>query len=65
MQKSYPIIVEVAAELGMFARPDTGSEPFSYPLPTATAARGMIESILRILGTEIKIIAIGTCNTPQ
>ena len=31
----------------MFTRPDTGSTPISYPVPTASAAKGLFEAVLR------------------
>jgi len=31
----------------MFARPDTGSTPISYPVPTSSAAKGIFEAVLR------------------
>jgi len=41
----YPVSLEVAGPLAMFARPDTGGTPTSYPLPTWSAAKGIFESI--------------------
>lgn len=41
----YPIRMEVAGPLAMFARPDTGGTPTSYPVPTWSAAKGLFESI--------------------
>jgi len=41
----YGIRLEVAGPLAMFARPDTGGTPTSYPLPTWSAAKGLFESI--------------------
>ena len=41
----YPICLEVSGPLAMFARPDTGAAPTSYPLPTWSAAKGILESI--------------------
>lgn len=43
--KTYPIILEVSGPLAMFARPDTGASPTSYPAPTWSAAKGLLESI--------------------
>jgi len=37
--------MEVAGPLAMFARPDTGGTPTSYPVPTWSAAKGLFESI--------------------
>lgn len=41
----YEVNCEVAGPLAMFARPDTGGTPTSYPLPTWSAAKGVLESI--------------------
>jgi CRISPR-associated protein Cas5d len=41
----YPVQLEVAGPLAMFARPDTGGTPTSYPMPTWSAAKGLFESI--------------------
>lgn len=41
----YEVAFEVAGPAAMFARPDTGGTPTSYPLPTWSAAKGLFESI--------------------
>lgn len=41
----YSVQMEVAGPLAMFARPDTGGTPTSYPVPTWSACKGMFESI--------------------
>src|SRR5574341_316014 len=41
----YEVNLEVAGSLAMFARPDTGGTPTSYPVPTWSAAKGLFESI--------------------
>jgi len=41
----YSIAIEVAGPLAMFARPDTGITPISYPVPTWSACKGILESI--------------------
>ncbi len=41
----YSVQVEVGGPLAMFARPDTGATPTSYPVPTWSAAKGIFESI--------------------
>jgi CRISPR-associated protein Cas5d len=43
--KRYEIAIEVSGPLAMWARPDTGGVPTSYPAPTWTAAKGLLESI--------------------
>jgi CRISPR-associated Cas5-like protein len=41
----YDVHLEVAGPLAMFARPDTGGTPTSYPVPTWSACKGVFESI--------------------
>ena len=41
----YEVQMEVEGPLAMFARPDTGGTPTSYPLPTWSAAKGLFEAI--------------------
>lgn len=47
MPKPYMIRFEVEGPAAMFSRPDTGSTPISYPVPTYSAAKGMFEAVLR------------------
>jgi len=46
MQEDYPVSFEIAGPAAMFTRPDTGSTPISYPVPTFSAAKGMFEAVL-------------------
>jgi CRISPR-associated protein Cas5d len=48
----YSIELEVSGPLAMFARPDTGGSPTSYPAPTWSAAKGLLESIAFFSGGE-------------
>lgn len=43
--KAYPVAMEVSGPLAMWARPDTGGAPTSYPAPTWSGAKGLLESI--------------------
>ncbi len=45
MTKEYEVRMEIAGSLAMFARPDTGATPTSYPVPTWSAAKAIFESI--------------------
>jgi CRISPR-associated Cas5-like protein len=65
MSRIYPFSVEFSGDFGMFVRPDTGSEPFSYEIPTKSTARGMIESICWIKNALIEPIAVGICYEPS
>lgn len=42
---SYSVQLEIAGPLAIFARPDTGGTPTSYPAPTWSACKGILESI--------------------
>lgn len=41
----YPITLEISGPLAMWARPDTGGTPTSYPAPTWSASKGLLESV--------------------
>lgn len=43
--KNYSVSLEISGPLAMYARPDTGGSPTSYPAPTWSAAKGLLESI--------------------
>ena len=44
--EEYPFIsLEIVGPAAMFARPDTGATPISYPVPTYSAAKGLFESV--------------------
>jgi CRISPR-associated protein Cas5d len=45
MPRSYEVEFEIAGPAAMFARPDTGSTPVSYPVPTWSACKAMFESV--------------------
>jgi CRISPR-associated protein Cas5d len=45
MEARYPVRLEVCGAFAMFARPDSGGAPTSYPVPTWSAAKGIFESI--------------------
>ena len=47
MPKPYEVCFEIEGPAAMFTRPDTGSTPVSYPVPTVSAVKGIFDSILR------------------
>jgi len=61
----YPIGFEVGGPLGMYADMTTGSEAVSYPFPPPCSAIGMIESICRLRGVSLKIVATAVCQRWQ
>lgn len=58
----YPVALEVVGPLAMFARPDTGSTPISYPVPTYSAAKGIFEAIARVPQVYIRPIKVEICS---
>lgn len=49
---TYSVSLEVAGPLAMFARPDTGGTPTSYPAPTWSIAKGILEAIAYLPGGD-------------
>ncbi len=43
--KTYAVSYEIAGPAAMFARPDTGSSPVSYPAPTKSALKSIFECV--------------------
>lgn len=50
--RTYVVSLEVAGPLAMFARPDTGGMPTSYPAPTWAAAKGILEAVAFLPGGD-------------
>lgn len=62
MNKLYPIQMEVEGRTAMWTRPDTGDCPCSYPAPTYSAVKAIIESVLygptvNVYPTKVEICA--------
>jgi CRISPR-associated protein Cas5d len=53
---------EVEGPAAMFARPDTGSTPISYPVPTFSAAKGMFEAVAWLPHAYIRPIRVEICK---
>lgn len=47
MNKGYSVEYEIAGRFAMFARPDTGAAPISYPVPTWSACKAIFEAVTR------------------
>lgn len=60
--KSYEVKFEIAGPVAMFTRPDTGSTPISYPVPTASAAKGMFDAVLRREHMYVKPTMVKICR---
>ncbi len=59
---AYPVQMEVSGSTAMFTRPDTGSSPVSYPVPTYSAVKGIFEAVLLlqqavVIPTRVEICA--------
>src|SRR2546423_14705555 len=59
--KTYPICLEISGPTAIWARPDTGDSPVSYPAPTFSAARGIFESIVWLQSAEVAPTKGETC----
>lgn len=46
IEKVYPVSFEIEGTAAMFARPDTGSSPVSYPAPTKSALKSIFECVV-------------------
>jgi CRISPR-associated protein Cas5d len=61
MGETYAIKMEVSGKTAMWARPDTGATPVSYPVPPWSAAKGLFESVIRLKNTTIVPTAVEIC----
>lgn len=60
---SYPdIALEIAGPAALFTRPDTGSTPISYPVPTYSAAKGIFEAVAWRSSVYIKPTRVEICK---
>jgi len=58
----YQVALEVAGPAAMFTRPDTGSTPISYPVPTFSAAKGMFEAVAWLPHAYIQPTKVEVCR---
>jgi CRISPR-associated protein Cas5d len=61
----YRVKLEVAGPAAMFTRPDTGSTPISYPVPTFSAAKGMFEAVVWLPHAYIQPTKVEVCSPIQ
>lgn len=61
--KKYYVEIEIAGDLALFSRPDTGGTPSSFPIPTWSASKGIFESIARLASGDawISPTAVEVC----
>jgi CRISPR-associated protein Cas5d len=57
----YPICLEIAGPTAMWARPDTGDAPTSYPAPPCSAVKGIFESVLWLRSAEVVPTSVEIC----
>lgn len=59
--KVYEVAFEVSGPAAIFARPDTGSAPVSYPVPTRSALIGMLEAVVRMRSSYLNPYKVEIC----
>jgi len=59
--KTYEIALEIAGPVALFNRPDAGSTPISYPVPTWSACKAFFESVARIKGAYVNPTKVAIC----
>jgi CRISPR-associated protein Cas5d len=62
MVEIYEIKMEVSGKTAMWARPDTGATPVSYPVPPWSAAKGLFESVVRLKNTIVIPTVVEICT---
>lgn len=60
--KTYEVSLEIAGYVALFNRPDTGSTPISYPVPTWSACKAFFESVARIKGAYVSPTKVAICK---
>ncbi len=65
VDKVYQVSMEIAGNTALWARPDCGDSPASYPAPTYSAVRGLFESVL--WGPAVLVVPrkVELCAAPQ
>jgi len=58
----YELALEIEGPAAMWTRPDTGSTPVSYPVPTASAVKGIFDTVLRRPHIYIKPLRVEICK---
>jgi CRISPR-associated protein Cas5d len=61
----FAVALEVSGPAAMFTRPDTGSTPISYPVPTFSAAKGMFEAVAWLPHAYIQPTKVEICRPIQ
>lgn len=58
----YTVNFEISGPMAMFVRPDSGSTPISYPVPTWSAIKGMFEAVARMENAYIHPSRVEICR---
>lgn len=58
----YTVSFEISGPIAMFVRPDSGSTPISYPVPTWSAIKGMFEAVARMENAYIHPVRVQICR---
>jgi CRISPR-associated protein Cas5d len=59
--KTYEVAFEIAGPVALFNRPDAGSTPISYPVPTWSACKALFESVARMKGAYVNPTKVAIC----
>ena len=59
--KMYEVALEIAGPMALFNRPDAGSTPVSYPVPTWSACKAFFESVARVKGAYVCPTKVAIC----
>jgi CRISPR-associated Cas5-like protein len=62
MNNDYGVCFEIAGPTAMFTRPDTGSTPVSYPVPTWSAAKAMFEAVAWVPHAFVEPMRVEICR---
>jgi CRISPR-associated Cas5-like protein len=65
MANPYDVQFEVEGPAAMWTRPDTGSTPSSYPVPTLAAEKGMSEAVLRRPHVYVQPTLVEICENRE
>lgn len=65
MRRDYPISFEIAGSTALWARPDSGATFVSYPAPTYSAVRGILDCIARWKTAYLRPTKVEICRPIQ
>ena len=62
MTKAYEIRAEVSGHTALWSRPDSGDAVTTYPAPTRSAAKGLLESVLFLPSAVVVPTSVEICR---